>query len=125
MTRVLKTLTPGAPGTLRWLRVHGARLVCVRYRVDAQEKTRITTVELVVATAPLVHREHPATSVHVWIARHERALRQRAVALGARWDENMQLWCLPLGVACALGLRQRVHTRRPRKTRPKQTTWPG
>jgi hypothetical protein len=123
MTRVLKTLMPGAPGTLRWLRAHGEHLVCVRYRVDAQEKTRITTVELVVATAPLVHREHPSTWVHVWIARHEQALRKRAVALGASWDENMQLWCLPLGVACELGLRQRVHTRRPRKAKPEQPAW--
>jgi hypothetical protein len=46
--RVLKTLKPGAPGTRKWVRKFGKRLICVRYRGDARRRVRLTTVEVVV-----------------------------------------------------------------------------
>lgn len=116
-SRVIKTLAPGRPGTLRWTRQHGIQLVCVRYRVDAAQRTRYTTVELVVASAPMLHREHPATWVHVAFKGHERDLQGRAVALGAVWDDAAGLWRLPLAVARKLGLRHRVQTPKPPKGR--------
>jgi hypothetical protein len=42
-------LKPGQKGTKQLLAQYGDRLVCVRYRYDAQRKTRFKTVELIVA----------------------------------------------------------------------------
>jgi len=42
-------LKPGRKGTKQLLAQYGDRLVCVRYRHDAQQKKRFKTVELIVA----------------------------------------------------------------------------
>jgi hypothetical protein len=42
-------LKPGQKGTNRLLAQYGDRLICVRYRYDAQRKKRFKTVELLVA----------------------------------------------------------------------------
>ncbi len=111
---VIKTLRPGQPGTERHLRMHGDRLVCVRYRQDGLGRTRFTTVELVVDEAPLKHRNDPRTIVSVRLAPDEVDIRGQAVAAGATWDECSQAWRMTWGAACALGLETRAHTRRPR-----------
>ncbi len=45
---VLKTIRPGSPGSGRWRKQFGGRLVCVRYRGDSRRRVRSTTVEIVV-----------------------------------------------------------------------------
>jgi hypothetical protein len=45
---VIKTLRPGQPGTKRFVKKFGNRLVCVRYRVNQNRRVRSTTVELLV-----------------------------------------------------------------------------
>lgn len=50
--RVIKTLRPQDPGARRWSAEFGDRLLCVRYRVDAERQRRQTTVERVVDEAP-------------------------------------------------------------------------
>jgi hypothetical protein len=47
--RTLLHLKPGQKGTKQLLTQYGDRLVCVRYRYDAQRKRRFKTVELIVA----------------------------------------------------------------------------
>ena len=42
------TLRSGQKGTKRLIAQYGKRLVCVRYRYDAQKKKRYKTVELIV-----------------------------------------------------------------------------
>jgi hypothetical protein len=117
-TRVIKTLHPGQPGTHGWLRMHGAQLLCVRYRIDALQRTRYTTVELLVATAPMHHRDHPATEVYAALDRKEHALLNGARRLGARWDETMQMWRMSLATAQMLGIEHKVQTRLRRRKIP-------
>ena len=45
-------LHPGQRGTKQWLSIYGDRLVCARYRYDAQQQKRYTTVEIIVAEGP-------------------------------------------------------------------------
>jgi hypothetical protein len=45
---VLKSIKPGRPGSRRWLRRYGSRLLAVRYRGDGRRRIRMTTVEIVV-----------------------------------------------------------------------------
>ncbi len=47
--RVRLHLKPGQKGTKQLLAQYGDRLICVRYRYDAQRKKRLKTVELLVA----------------------------------------------------------------------------
>jgi hypothetical protein len=49
--RTLLHLKPGKKGTKQLLAQYGDRLVCVRYRYDAQRKKRFKTVELIVAAS--------------------------------------------------------------------------
>ena len=42
------TVAPGQRGTRKLLAQYGDRLVCVRYRYDAQRRKRLKTVELIV-----------------------------------------------------------------------------
>jgi hypothetical protein len=114
-TKVIKTLHPGQPGTHGWLRIYGKQLLCVRYRVDALERMRYTTIELLVATAPLYHREHPANQVYAALEGKERALRESAQLLGAQWDEPSRMWRMSVSTAQVLGIKHKVHTKRRRK----------
>ena len=43
------TLQPGQRGAKKFVSQYGDRLVCVRYRYDAQKQKRYKTVELMVA----------------------------------------------------------------------------
>ena len=47
--RTLLYLKPGQKGTKQLLAQYGDRLVCVRYRYDAQRKKWFKTMELIVA----------------------------------------------------------------------------
>lgn len=47
--RIRLHLRPGQKGTKQLLAQYGDRLVCVRYRYEAERKKRLKTVELLVA----------------------------------------------------------------------------
>lgn len=104
--RVTKTLEPQQPGTVRLTRQYGEALLCVRYRQDALGLRRYTTVELIVEATPI--RPRPQRMVRVDIKLREKALRTCALNAGARWDPKTKLWRMPLGVAEALGIRDRI-----------------
>lgn len=46
--KVIKTLKPGQPGTKKYQKQFGNKLVCVRYRVNQKRRVRSTTIEIVV-----------------------------------------------------------------------------
>ena len=111
---VEKTLRPGSDGTKRFVERFGERLICVRHRHDRQRGMRYTTVEIVVETRP-THwsaRANPnppiAQPVAVRIGYRERELRQRASALGGRWDPRRRVWLLPPDAVTKLELQDRV-----------------
>ena len=108
--RVVKTLRPQQPGTLKLLRRYGEALICVRYRHDASGKRRYTTVELIVDEAPVQRRISERTIVAVRIAWGEATLATRAKKLGARWDQPSRLWKMSMRTARALGVTDRIKT---------------
>lgn len=62
-------LRPGQRGTKRWLAHYGEQIVCIRYRYDALQRKRYTTVEIIVATGTWQPPPPaPATLVDVRIA---------------------------------------------------------
>ena len=114
---VVKTLTPGAAGTQRYLRQYGDRLVCVRYRQDKARKRRYTTIETIVDEGPLANLRtpeakalfpHPNQAVLLRIGYKEEAMRARVKAAGGKWLPDKKLWRLPYRLVEQLGLQNRV-----------------
>jgi len=93
---VLKTIPPGQPGTQRFQRKYGERLVLVRYRHDAARQRRVTTVEIIVDEAPFQPRRpldrelfpHGNRLVHVRVAYGESDLRQKVPLLKTEWVQS-------------------------------------
>lgn len=110
--RVTKTLGPDQPGALRLARQYGDALLCVRYRQDSRGVNRFTTVELIVDSAPLAPKSTRVVGVRIQFG--EEGLRIRARNAGARWDKEAMLWRMPLSMARALGLTERVVEFRPK-----------
>ena len=88
-------LKPGQKGTKDLLAQYGERLICVRYRYDAQRKKRLKTVELLVAerdwepSRPRIPKDH---IVALRVAFPELALRDRVKQAGAKWDPDRKVW---------------------------------
>ena len=54
-----KTLIPGRPGTVKWVKKYGEALIYVRYRYDVLNKRKIKTVELIVEDGMEVKEKYP------------------------------------------------------------------
>jgi hypothetical protein len=95
-TRIRSTLHPGQKGAKQLHAQYGDRLVCVRYRYDAQRKKRYKTVELIVAEGVWRPRRSPAPTrlVGVRVPVSDAALRRRVKSAGGRWDARRRVWKL-------------------------------
>ena len=109
--RVRLHLKPGQRGTKQLFAQYGDRLVCVRYRYDAQRKKRFKTVELVVAERdwqpprPRFTREQ---IVGLRVAFADVAVRDRVKQAGGTWNPERRVWQLRYDRAVALGLDGRI-----------------
>jgi hypothetical protein len=102
-------LRPGQRGTKRWLAKYGDRLVCVRYRYDAKQRKRYTTIEVIVDEGPWTPPPPaPDTIVGVRVAWGEAALARQVKAAGGQWDRRQQVWNLRYDQIVALGLLERI-----------------
>ena len=85
---------------------YGPDLVCVRYRMDGDGRTRHITVELLIASVPIQRRQPPMVSLK--LGRHERDLRALILTAGGIWNAESQLWSLPRRLASILNLKSRI-----------------
>jgi hypothetical protein len=109
-------LKPGQKDTKVLLEQYGDRLVCVRYRYDAQRKTRFKTVEFIVAQRdwnPPAPRfaddalvDDALVAVRVGFAEVE--LRQRVKQAGGTWNPSRKAWELRYAHVVALKLQARI-----------------
>ena len=102
---------PGQKGTKQLLAEYGDRLICVRYRYDAQRKKRLKTVELLVAerdweapSPPLAHDR----MVGLRVAFAEVAVRDQVKQAGGTWNPERRVWRLRYDRVVALGLIDRI-----------------
>ncbi len=107
------TLAPGQNGTKKLVAQYGERLVCVRYRYDAERKVRHKTAELIVETTPWAPRSRnarraPTDMVYVRIGFSEEQLRERVKAAGAIWRPRHKLWEVDWKTVREFGLQERV-----------------
>ena len=96
---------------MQLLSQYGDRLVCVRYRYDAQRKKRFKTVEILVAERdwePPRPRAAPDRIVKLRVAFAETDLRTRVKHAGGTWNPEQRVWQLRYDRAVALGLNSRI-----------------
>jgi len=89
--RVRLHLKPGQKGTKQLLAQYGDRLICVRYRYDAQRKKRFKTVELLVAERdwePRRPRFAHDQIVELRVAFADVAVRDRVKQAGGTWKRQ-------------------------------------
>ncbi len=109
--RVRLHLKPGQKGPKQLLAQYGDRLICVRYRYDAQRKKRFKTVELLVAERdwePPRPRLAPDQIVGLRVAFAEVAVRDRVKQAGGTWNPERRVWQLRYARVVALGLNSRI-----------------
>ena len=105
MLRTRLTLTPGANGTKKLVERYGERLVCVRYRYDAERGRRLKTVELIEEECPWM----PAAAIYLLKIRYDEvALREALKREGARWSAERKMWMARGEVVRRLQLKGRV-----------------
>lgn len=107
------SLTPGQNGTKNLVRQYGDRLVCVRYRYDAQRGKRYKTVELIVEETDWQPRNRPSVRhaddmVGIRIGYGEAELREKVKQAGGIWRPKQRLWELRYDQVRALGLTARI-----------------
>jgi hypothetical protein len=110
-SRVRLHLKPGQKGTKQLLAQYGDRLICVRYRYDAQLKKRFKTVELLVAERdwePLRPRFHQDQIVALRISFADVAVRDRVKKAGGTWNPQRRVWQLRYDRVVTLGLNSRI-----------------
>ena len=96
-------LKPGRKGTKQLLAQYGDRLVCVRYRHDAQQKKRFKTVELLVAEwawEPPAPRIPTDQIVALRIGFAEVALRERVTQAGGKVESPSESMGAVLWLRC-------------------------
>ena len=110
-SRVRLHLKPGQKGTKQLLAQYGDRLLCVRYRYDAQRKKRFKTVELVVAERdwqPPRPRLPQDRIVALQVAFADVAVRKLVKQSGGKWNPDRKVWHLRYDRVVALGLDSRI-----------------
>ncbi len=117
--KVARTLAPSQDGTKKFLSRYGERLVCVRYRDDAEGQRKITTVEIVMEERPW----HPApkripddTLLSLRVEYGEVEIGKAVRAAGGEWYPDQKVWKLPHKAIAALGLTDRIISEREEKT---------
>lgn len=94
--RVTKTIRPGEPGSQRYVRRFGQRLIAVRYRKSKDEQIIYTTVELIAETRDykpgVDHGAVIASRDREWVALridyNDHSLRAKLKAAGAAHVEH-------------------------------------
>ena len=114
---VIKKMKPGEPGTKRLHNQYGDRLFCVRYRGDAQQRRRITTVELIIdegfyyvpsSVEKALQSPNANRNVHLRVGYEETELRRQIKAVGARWQPEHKRWLIRYREAVKLNLQDRI-----------------
>jgi len=105
------TLRAGQKGTKRLVAEHGERLVCVRYRYDAQKKKRYKTIELIVEEMdwrPTPKRPRGDAVATLKVNWGEAEVARRVKQAGGKWNAHAKVWELRYEQVVKLGLEKRI-----------------
>ena len=109
--RVGLHLKPGQRGTKQLLAQYGERLICVRYRYDAERKKWLKTVELLIEERhwqPPRPRFDDDQFVGLRVPFTDTAVRDRVKQAGGTWNPERRVWQFRYDRGVALGLKSRI-----------------
>lgn len=102
-------LKPGQKGTKKMLAEYGSRLLCVRYRYDAERRRRYKTVELIVDESDWEPPRRKAQEiVKLRVGASERDWQRRVRAAGGRWNPAERVWELRYDKVSEIGAQSRI-----------------
>ena len=102
-------LKPGQKGTKKLVAEYGSRLLCVRYRYDAERGRRYKTVELIVDESEWEPRRRRARGiVRLRVGAFERDWQRKVRAAGGRWNPSERVWELRYDKAREIGAESRI-----------------
>ena len=97
-------LKPGQKGTKKLVAEYGSRLLCVRYRYDAERGRRYKTVELIAdESAWEPPRRRAPEIVRLRVGASEREWQRKVRAAGGRWNPAERVWELRHDRALEIG----------------------
>ncbi len=106
-----RTLLPGQPGTKKYYKKYGDKLVCVRYKYDIYRNEKVKTIELIVDRQdwlPNVRKCPPNKIVNIKINYGEIELARKVKNLGGNWNRGKKLWQIPYRQVQILKLQDRI-----------------
>ena len=107
---MLRNLKPGQPRTKRLVGQYGERLLCVRYRYDAELRKRYKTVELIIEEGNWMPPMRPEQMVAVRVDNQDQLLKRRILAVGGVWNGSVKVWALPYAKVLELGLEDKIES---------------
>jgi hypothetical protein len=108
---VSRKLASGKPGTKKMVEQYGDSLICVRYRYDAEKKTRYKTVEIIIDKGfwdPEAGALKENKKVEIKVGYNETELRARVKAEGGTWNREKRVWELGFKKVKKLSLLNRI-----------------
>lgn len=102
------TRKPGQKGTKKLVAEYGDRLICVRYRYDAESQKRYKTVELIIEETPWKPPAKVDRVVWVKVAWGEVEVARQVKQAGGKWNAQQKVWELAYSQVQALGLEARI-----------------
>lgn len=106
-----RKLSPGAPGTKKYVEQYGDQLVCVRYKYDAKTGVKTKTIELVVSKQKWVKKKNyipPNKIVYLNIPHTNVYLQKLVREAGGIWDQKTRCLRISYRVTQSLGLEQHI-----------------
>jgi putative IMPACT (imprinted ancient) family translation regulator len=109
--KTIRKLSAGQPGSKKWIRKYGERLVCVRYKYDSFTNKKMITVELSEEYTDWEKNENRIPDNKIMdlkIDYTEKDLRIKIKSLGGTWNQRKKVWELPYRYVKSLKLTSRV-----------------
>ena len=104
-------VSPVQHETNKLVKKYDGRLVCVRYRDDAQREVSLKTIELMIAESkykPRPRRIREDQLVGLQIGLREVELQRRIKQAGGKWNAAIRLWEMRYDQAVKLDLTERI-----------------
>lgn len=123
-----RTVSPGQNGTKKLVEQYGGRLVCVRYRYDAQREISLKTIEIIIAESkykPRPRRIREDQIVGVQIGFREVEMQRRVKQAGGKWNADTRLWEIRYDQALKLDLTKRIKQKNVSNTGNKKVSKSG
>ena len=90
-----RTILPGLPGTKKYHKKYGDKLVCVRYKYDLNKKEKLKTIEIIVDRQewkPKSSKIPPNKIINLKIKYGEIDLARKVKSLGGNWNPKRKVW---------------------------------